>query len=1518
VSDEIQRLRNERAATVQARGEAAARLAGARSALAEAARRGLPDSEREAFERDYDAALGELKRVRERERRALDAIGDLVAELPESPIDRIDRLDARYPVAFFPVRIETRFLRSESSELLVRIYPDGLLAQTDEPLLTDVEVAAGEAYWRRVAGGMPEAESWSLLLTEAEATRAAWIVARTEPLDLEAEELQFPPQELRPPGWHRAPEATTLPDRWIVTAYRDGEIRHRVFSRPVRDGLALTLRLSADGEEPGLDDAIDLSGDGLEIDPELRWAYDFEEAVAAGMAVRIAVTPEDLELGFSTVLVAGVRTTADAAAQAGELEALLDGHRLSRGLAFVPQGTQTNNSQDAPSAYPADDPGGAASFAVARGEPLAAPGTDGHRFMTALGLDPATADHVAGADRDEQTPARAMVDALWPATIGYFLDQLMAPDVDAATTRALRSHMREHVRPRGPYPAFRVGSVPYGLLPVSALFRWQPERDKDRLAAGISERLQRLARLWLRSAGRPPRVGRSGDPDADLVETLGQDASAQVAQIRRTLGQDTMWNALGFMGIDFRQWRELRRQVADAVLGDLGDPGWDPRVLYLTFADSGYDFSGPLVQKGPLSETEPLAFDYIAWLRAASPEALRNQLAPPTEDRVDALLYLMLRHALLAEYDASAFDLLAWRQLVVAAERSEAELVEILPATESVPAVRTAWDRFDVRIAGVTGQGTVGAFLADPRAVEHPAPEVQGIVDGLNGYRASLRELEGLPTAELDRLFTETLDTCSHRLDPWITGLYTERLEAMRAAQPRGVYAACYGWVEQLVADPAGKRVPVTGPSGKQEQARTDSGGYVYAPSMLHGATAAVLRSAHLTRDDETYGVDLSSRRVRAALELVDSVRDDQPLGAALGYAFERGLHEGHPGVELDEFIDEFRALYPLIANKAEDSGEPAESVAARNVVDGLRLRAAWGAGEIPWGSGGLTPSATERAAIEVELGRLDDAVDAVADLLLAESVHQVLRGSAAGAGATLDSLAKGHRAPEPDVASTPRGGAVLHERVALVVSTETLPPAWDALGPTPRALASPELNAWLAGLLGAPEDIACTATPEGGAARTVTVAALALQPIDLLLLAAAADAGAPSADLDRRVAGVVAAALGADTTVEIDYDDAGGEAVSLAEALEVLAEVARALGHARALEPRDLLPPERESALAEADPMTAEADGRAGAAELELAGVVTALADAVAVVVGAPAGTDPDLGDLRDALTAAADLGVAGAVPAGLHDHSAPAREELLALAAGVAAALDERAAAAAGAADATARLRAVFGRAFPVLPRFLPPATDLLDTALAAEPDLGPDADAVVETWLAGVSRVREPLDSWRQVTVYGRALAGGMPRPRIVQLPLEAPARWAALDYGGGPPHRSGLCSLALFGAVPTAGAPWSGLLLDEWPEILPNIEEDAGVVFHYDAPGAQAPACVLLAVPPTRAETWSYDVLEETLLHTLETARLRALDLSDLGAYGQVLPMAYLAANAQNAAIATSFVGLVMADAVIVES
>jgi hypothetical protein len=93
-------------------------------------------------------------------------------------------------------------------------------------------------------------------------------------------------------------------------------------------------------------------------------------------------------------------------------------------------------------------------------------------------------------------------------------------------------------------------------------------------------------------------------------------------------------------------------------------------------------------------------------------------------------------------------------------------------------------------VVGVDGGGPlpVGDFLADDAS---PAPEAVPVRD----HSAALARLEGLPTAELQRLFTETLDACSHRFDAWATSVATQRLEEMRERDPTGIHVGAYGWV---------------------------------------------------------------------------------------------------------------------------------------------------------------------------------------------------------------------------------------------------------------------------------------------------------------------------------------------------------------------------------------------------------------------------------------------------------------------------------------------------------------------------------------------------------------------------------------------------------------------------------------------------------------------------------------------------------------------------------------------------
>jgi hypothetical protein len=1417
----------------------------------------------------------------------------------------IASLDARYPIALLPVRIETRFVTSRvagnttaAGNLLVRIYPDSILADSHEPLLTAAEVGAGRAYWQRVFRDSAEHDSaerdaWTALLGTAKAERAAWIVQQTTPSNVDGHgsgaEPDFPPIDTRPANWHRAPEARGLPDRWVVSAFRDAERVYQVVSEPVRPGLALTPRLSGDADGGGVDDMVDLSGDGLTIEPALRWVYDFDEALAAGMAVTIGLTATDLAQGFSTLLVLGVRSAGSPDEQAAQLGQLLTAHRFSRGLAFIAQGTPTNNTAGGPSAYPGSDPAGAVSFQTARGSAQATAGTDGSRFAAALGLPATVVDHVAGAGRDEQTGAAAMVRALWPATVGYFLEQLLSPELSASTVDTLRQFMADWVRPRGPLPALRVGAVPYGVLPVGAHSSWSV-RAGEGVPDALVDLLGRLATTAAGSTGAVARVGGSADPDADLVAVLGMDASARTVRIRRSFGYDTTWNVFGYNGRDEAGLRQRQRQVGDQILDQLGHAGRDPRALHLSYLNRAYNFGGPMVATAPLSEFDALPFDYVGWLIGAAPATLRRQEAPPVT--VDALLYLMLRQALLAEYDAAARRLLDRGDLLLPHELREAELVGILPrqvvGRAAVPAVRTAWERFDMRVASISGDATIGEFLADPGSAHRDG--AQELAD----FRDALGKLVGVPTAELDRLFTETLDACSHRVDAWLTALATRRLAGLRATPATGVYLGCYGWVLDLHADPPSPTVDVLATDGSTVPARTDSDGYVHAPSMLHAATAAVLRSAYLARsgaDQRPYAVDLSSARVRAALGVLDAVRETQPLGAVLGYGFERGLHEGHPGVELDRFIDAFRRLYPAVANKAVDSGATADAVAARSVVDGLTLVHAWRAGQIPWGvsDAGLSVTDAQRAAIEAELVSLDDTIDAVSDLLLGESVYQVLKGSPGAAAATLDTLARGQRPAEPELVATPRGGTVLHQRIAVLFGDGSPAPAWAAVPGTPRAAAAPELDAWLGSLLGDPSAIACTVIRPGPVATRVSLNRLGLRPIDLFTIVQDALATGTQHELDRRVARLVPDA-DQPGPLTVDYDDPGAAPLSFSVACELMAAAARLIGHGRPLAATDLLPPGAGPSSAVS---SAVLDGRGAAARQAL----TAVRDALAAAGG-------DASALRSALDQAAAFDIPQALSA--------------TDAAEVGRIIDLRLAAANAASTTMDVFTAVFGTGFPVVVPFQPVRPDLLGPALVAEPELGDDPDGTIEGWLAQVARIHPAVDAWRDVQLYGRAIGRDLARPRIAQLPADpGSVRWAGLGYATEADRpRSGLVSLALLGqAPPDAGVPWCGLMLADWPEIIPAVDEDAGIAVQFDAPNAQAPQAVLIAVPPDAGPTWSYAALERTLLDTVQLAKIRALDLSQLGGLGQLIPMTFLAQNTAGAAVSTSFAGLLVADATV---
>jgi hypothetical protein len=1450
-----------------------------------------------------------VARARRTEKAALsDVTSSLESWLAENPALDVARLQSQYPIVLLPVRVETRLV-PEASELRVRVYPDEIFADAHEPELSAAERAAGLAYW---TGGTESLTAWQMLLATYRSQRAAWIAQVTAP------GAQVPPASFdKASGWSRAVEARLLPDRFVVIATR-GTTTKQAVGAPVAEPLALSVGPDSLGS-----DRVPVGPDpNFMLDDAVKWTIDFDTAVSAGMGIRLPVDADDLRLGFDRLVVIGVKTSMDARSTSEQLGALFAAHHYTRGLAFVKQGAPTSNSAGTPAAYPPADDNGEHSWDIERGAPLdAAPGCAAQNLTHALGLPAGVFAHVEGADLSEVTPARKMNRVLYSATLGYFLDQMMDPLVPPDAVNEVGAHFSQWVLPRGPVSAFRVGRVPYGVLPATSLKRWQDPSGATPVARQMSALLQKICPIWSGFADLAPHVGRSFDADQDLLEILAMDASARQIRIRRVMGDGAWLNLARLNNWPIAQWESYHKSVGTAVLSAIGaDPPTPPRVVGLNLSDNSLPYHGPLVDSVPASETDPLGpRDYITWARQATLAQLQLEQLPagfPGEVK-QVLLYRFLRHATLAECHWWTGRLLAQFAVAPVEAFREPELVGIVPGTERRP---TPWQRFQLQVS-LPGIGLidVASFLdGDFEA------ELRGLT-GVGDYRDALGVLAPLPTAELERLFTESLDAVSHRVDAWVTSLATQRLNQMadhRDFQP-GCFVGAYGWVENLRPDMA---ATVTLPDGRT--VRTTPGGYVQAPSMTHAITAAVLRNAYLThlgQTDSPYAIDLSSGQVRMGRFILDSVRNGQPVGAVLGYLLERAFHEQHA----ESLIDPVRQAAPLVANKTEDSGEPAETVAARNVVDGLTLRNKWKANQLFDVPGGIPGTIAHRDILEQQLARLERNFDAVADLLLAESVHQVVRGSTMASGAGLDALAQGTRPPDPDVGKGRTGGTTLTHRLAIVLgpSPAPSPPGWPAAA-TARAACEPRLDGWIASLLGDPRSVKCrvqyNTTANTTQTVTVTFDQLALRPLDVVALAKAVAADPAASELDRRVlhaafgdTAPADAAAGGSFTIVYEADPSWDRATTrtVPELIDVANAIVRSAGSMRLLGPVDVVLPENASRAAGTQLNTQEAQTRVNAAVTSLTQVHTGLRNAINTVPVTTPPTPPSpaqAAELRKQMRTASAFGISAAFPAfvtGTQEGGVDALP-LLAQAQSVLADITARLdASSRPPADPQAQARSIFGRDFQLLIGFgfpaMPAAAAELTQALANGPAMLGGDPRVIDRWLTQVTRIREQLGRWRTLRILAEASGAEPATWTVAQLPHQPGASWVALPPHAKEDRASGKLSLVLHfpGSPVDPAQDWYGLFIDEWVETIPNQAEHTGICFRHEDTGNEAAQAILIAVPPTLAATWDLDSLTAIVNETLDLAKVRAVDLELLDPIAQLIPAIFLAANSGDDTIAS---------------
>lgn len=1300
---------------------------------------------------------------------------DVLAGL--SPLFPTDNLG---PVLLLPLRLEAIYATNDEDgtpELRIRVYPDDVHVDSHEAALTDGERTAGTTYWREVFAAGDDVQrrraAWATLVTAVGGERATWIREALTPTGEPPGEPDFPSVESRPEAWNRAARTLLLPDRLEFSAYRDDELVWRTTGADIPDTLPLGVAPQSVGDD-GEEDA-----DTLPFDSNSRWLVDFEAAVAVGMGLAAPLGTADDRFDLLTVVGVGSQ---DAATGAQRVQDALAARVFTDGLSTIPVGTPTNNTPESRSGWrtrgaptepdvvaawrAAYDPAGTQEAArLAR-----ALGINGQPVLAGV-FDPEGGDEALLARLHRLRAETTAWSGVWQPAVDS--NKAHGP-ADAPWYAAASKHFEAHVRGRGPLPLLRIGRQPYGVLPVSSLDLWRGEDGDDPLAQHVGS----FAAAFAEHVDRAVQVGEGTDQDATLLDVLSREATP--------------------------------RGIAD----------W-PHFL------DGMDQAPPPASAGSVPPTLGLAWQQQS--RFPADEAippLQSETITPFPDEIPADLRAFLDARPLAQllvlFDET-IDRMRQTRVAPVPEEFAAQygpIASTLWQLRREPTHSLFYSHAEWAYNAISNTLRSGPVLPD--AVNRAITDAQAWRTLFAGYVALEDEaVEDL--SRVERLFRETLEPLSHRVDAWVSSLSTRRLEDLRDRLPAGIHTGAYGWLTDVES---------TDPNPSRE-------GYVVTPSLHHATTAAVLRSGWQAHSSKTsFAVDIQSARVRRAQAMIEGIRGGQTVPALLGYQIERALHDAR----LDVFIASLRNAYPLaplVEPDDTDVGEARVSIGARNVVDGQALRR---------DRARLDDDAALAAAVGQDpgehaptlrrmLAELDETFDAVGDLLLAESVHQLVGGSALRAGLAADAAGRGQELPQDfDVLRTPRSGIAVTHHVGMALP-DSLGEGWA--NDRPLAVLEPGLEGWVRRRLGPADQwqVGPGLADLGWCALDVLVA-----PAESLraLLAARGAVDGPVFDrlmlLCERLRAVLAGAV---PLSGIHFDP---EAVSPSAGYD-LGELDRRV--------RPWLTRVRAAAAALAAAPTGDT-----------APVVAELA-----ALGIPAGTGGPPGDV-DGLRVLLD-----SVP--LEDAPLPPDAE--------------------GAADTVVADQWLLNL-LKVTSDLLHPAVRVvprLTVGLPPAPSPDPSADEVSD-WLRDMALVRPKVDALDGALVAGEVLAGAAPAGLLVAqqpLPSAGAGQWLATSAPQeGPKTR---CALVL--EHDGARECHSGLVADSWSEVLPRApgaegpEEVVGVAFDFDRPGARAPQALLIAVPPDLARGWCLEDIHACVEETLLLARVRTLDLAELPELAPVLPI-----------------------------
>lgn len=1373
-----------------------------------------------------------------------------------------------------PVRLETLFKQpglplDPAWEMWLRIIPDEASICRDDPTPKPVEVAHLEAMWVAIFSALTAAErarpvdewldsargrlEWEKLCSRVQPGRAAWLVSACPPI-VDDDGV-----------------AVAAPNVGTETRF------NRVGGFPPR----LEVWVAFGSDAPGLIDVLDVDLDALVFDvigaraadPDTtdvthakdRWWVSWPTAQGVGLGRIIPLPAGRGPADIRTLYVVGLGEETPAEHFRAQIDA--------GEMATLPLGAPTNAVDGAQAANLGHTAGDWRTVARRRIRQRQGPELAETALTRSLAGPGARLPAMPTPEGIPDVQA-ALVHALWPVLWGHQLRDIWGCVEEADD---LAGWARRYLRPEGLLPPVRIDQQSYGLLPTSALSRWQVAGEEGPLAQfekRLKPGLETMRAHWAAAArGHGTAVGAD---TKHLLDLIARDAVSSGYAYRSFLATE-LWAALytsigGFNQVKYDEWIGATFEPVHELLQRR--PDRTPRIRQYVGFDTYDELAIPLVvpDHWPTSYYERDAAGGIALDDHGKP-VMRASVERSFAQLLKTLLTFGFRYDhVMEQWRGVLPDSLLVRLLLHSGVLSAAAVVQV---NGGPPAPLRELLVGDTQVRTLLETLTEQYNPVEPH--NHPAGEVR--LEVLNGMQRLFRIAEQPADAgvmsEIERAFRSTLDTAMHRVDPWIVGMAARRLEYLRDQPESRFRLGVYGWVDGPIrGDP--------GPTG---------GGLIHAPSYAQALTAAILRDKHISEQREVpapadgrhlWSMQLESERIRLAEELAEEVRLGSHIYEAFGRHVERVVGVRTPlgsVIEGTSRVDALRTTYPMKKDQP-DRGRVCHGIEAlAGLLDG-------GAAPVL-----ITPEQRD------ELRLLREVLDAYGDLLVAEAVHQVVGGHAELAGAAMDAAAGLGRPPTLDFTETPLAGDGLSTAVlcAIPYRRSVDPGAEASAANPPGRLADASVAAALEDILGAADTWTWRWVGDDGDIRSTTLGQLGLEPIDTLALSPGLldDLARAALNLDvevqvqgsgRQLHGLareIVRAFGSQPTYLRDVSSTTGTIAEVAEirSLDVAILEELRMRYVSLLSTARLMADELKDARAAHDPAALrQALFRA------LRWGVTPLSErdqfrTLCLVV--TQGVFPEDPELVSGLAQKAEESLRERIAA------APPFNTTEPLA------------------RAIAELAAPEGQ-LPILSRIVAATLARIGRLNVDTPDAALDTE-----WLSVVASVRPRL-AWIETLQLqalpthddavpafpGFASWSSSPGDPWLTAALSA-LRQRRLEAGGNDPR----LVLPRLVAAYTTGNVWQGAavganpdvavgLIDSWSEAVPRAGQRTTAVFGFNAPAARPPQAILLAVPPDLTAGFGAELdgagLIQILEETRELAHARAANAEQLGTYLAAVP------------------------------